>query len=477
MNKKYFLYNAIFIWAALLFNFFLKDIDAFWLFLIIPPVMGLLVYISTKQGGVVLPLFFMVCFPGIAISPAFLFLNRDQFSYSGFNAIGDFDFDIVEFLIIYAHLIFVLFLILFFSGIINRLLHIKINNSETYSAIVRDFDIIKSTDVKSLAVNLSSKKKFTHYTIAYIFSVLIPLNIWMYANGIGISAIEPPVLAYKLVGISFYFRNYISALIITYLYFRSGRGVGLVVLIFLYALFFGLMSVSKGSVVITCFPLLFFAYIDNKKVRFSLVAFGALTLYGFIAWVRQFVFLNDIGSLDMLNMVFNNVSFEMLNNIFDITAAIEAVSFRLSGANIYVLVYQYELLDNLSVIFDFYTNNWDALAETIYYGMFGLPPVSDGVVMGVGLGYLGMIFLLAGKSKILLTLLALITAFLISASDLIVKKYLNLGNNFYVAFGYGAAFIMALTLFEASMGKFYFAVAISLVGMIVLRYISKKTFN
>lgn len=477
MNRKYYLYTAIFIWATLLFNFFLKDIDAFWLFLIIPPVMGLLVYVSTKQGGVVLPLFFMVCFPGIAISPAFLFLNRDQFSYSGFNAIRDFDFDIVEFLIIYAHLIFMLVLILFFAGVINRLLHIKNKNKKVYSANIRGFEVIKSTEVKSPAVNLSGKKKFTYYTIAYIFCILIPLNVWMYANGIGMSATEPPVLAYKLVGVSFYFRNYISPLIITYLYFRSGRGLGLVMIILLYALFFGLMSISKGSVVITCFPLLFFAYIDNKKGTFSLVAICTLILYGFIAWVRQFVFLTNIGSLDMLNMAFNNVSFEMLNNIFDIMGAIEAVSFRLSGANIYVLAYQYDLPDNLSEIFNYYANNWDALADTIYYGMFGLPAVSDGVVMGVGLGYLGMIFLLAGKSISLLTILALITALLISASDLIVKKYLNSGNKFYAAFGYGASFIMALTLFGADMGKFYFTVAISLVGMIVLRYISKKTFN
>jgi hypothetical protein len=470
MKINDYLFFTILIWVALLFNFLLKDIDAFWLFLLLPPVMGLLVYIAIKQGGVVLPLFFVVSFPGIAITPAFLFLNKDNFHYSGFSAVRGFGFDIEEFLVIYAHLFFMLLLILFFTATINRLLHIKKVSTNNLTGFKRSNKHVRTTK----PINILNYKKYNFYLIGLVFFILAPLNILMYANGIGISATEPPILGYNIVGITFYFRNYISPLIIGYLYFRSTQQLSVMLAVLLYAFIFGLLSLSKGSVLITCLPVLLFAFFNRKPNTFVLVVLYSVILYGLVNWLRQFVFISKVGSFEIYNMAINNFSIEMLSEIFDIVGIIETIAFRLSGANLYVLAYQYDIGNNFSEILNFYTNSWHLLAERIYSVIFELPKASAGVTMGVSLGYLGTLFLLAGTSLGLLTMLAFITAILLSTSELIVYKYLLINNRLWSCIGYGVAFMIILLLVTPNMGKLYFVMLLSLVGLFILRVTLNK---
>ncbi|MEI8060523.1 MAG: hypothetical protein WCG67_10235, partial [Ferruginibacter sp.] len=338
----------------------------------------------------------------------------------------------------------------------------------------KSINYIDSKSIEKKVFSISSKKKYSYYIIIFVICVLAPLNIWMYTNGIGISATEPPVLRYRLVGVTHLFRSYVAPLIIGYLYYRSKRGVGVVLVLLLYALFYGLLSLSKGAVVITCLPVLFLAYLDKRIKTLFLVALYMIVLYSVIGWFRQFVFIADIGSLNMINMGINNLSFESLGEFGNLLSSIEAISFRLNGANLYVLGYQYDLPNNFVEIINFYSCSSEQLNEIIYYDIFGLPVPQDGMTMGVSLGYLGTIFLLSGKSLGLVIILSIITALLLCGSDLIVKKYLNLHNQNYALLGYGIAFLLLVTLTTPDMNKFYFILFISIACLPILKLLSKK---
>lgn len=460
---------ALVLWVSMSIYFFNMDTEAFVLFLLLPPMIGGLLYFAIRKGYFVLTLFFGLAFFATAITPAFFFMNKDDYSYSGFSAIKDFNFDIYEFLNIYGYLYLMLFLILLFTVILNKKLIKHPNKKDPQRNNPKQL----SSDI-SLGIRPAiEKRNYSIYIMLFIFGVLAPLNIFMYINGIGISTIEPEAKAFKVVGITFYFRNYIAPLIITYLYLKSNRNKGITLLILFYAAFIGVLSLSKGNVALTCLPVLLFALLDRKTARLSLSCLYFMMLYGIVAWARQFVFLADVGSFEMIRLVFNGFSIESLSESLNLISALGEFASRLYGANVIVLAHKFNLDNNLIEAINFYLCKSENLSSIIFSDVFELVE-HEGMVFGVGMGYLGTMILLANKNLLVLLILSFITALYLSVSEIIVKKYTTSANVFAPA-GYGLGFFMVFFLFDANMEKYYLILAVSIIGLFFLNY--KRNIN
>lgn len=457
-------------WVSFLIYFFTKGMEEFILALFMPLIFGGLLYFSIRKQYFILPLFFSLSFAANAVSPAFFFMDRDTYSYSGFSAVKGFNFDIYEFLIIYGNLFVLLALILlltiyFYSLLIkrnHRLRSLKINSDYAN-------DSKCSIALFEQTVGLSVNRRFYNLTIVFfVICILTPLNILMYVNGLGISTVEPEELPFKIIGILFYFRGYIAPAILGYLYFKSSRKSSITTLIILYAVLVGVLSLSKSSVILTCLPVIAFAYIDKKLVRLAITILCVMFLYSFIAWSRQFVFITEVGSIEMISFIFHNLSFDVFADSGSLISTIGQLSARLYGAQCMVLVYQHNLSDQMMEIASFFHGSSESMSDIVFYDLFGLEP-APGVVIGVGIGYLAAMLLLANKSILILSFLALITAAYLATAECIVSKYIRSENSIIRAIGYALGFFMVFYLYDTYLEKFYFLVAVSIGGLWLIK--------
>jgi hypothetical protein len=458
---------VLLLWVSMLIYFFNLDTEAFVLFLFLPPMIGVLLYFAIREGYFVLSLFFLLAFIGTAITPAYFFIHKDWYKYSGGNAIRDFNFDIYEFLYIYGYLYFMLGLILLFTTILIRIF-IKRSEKGINVFTLKKYEIgLNGTSFQSAnAISRYSSKRYSMYLVLFIIGVLIPLNLYMYINGIGISTVEPVYKEFKIVGISFYFRNYVAPIIITYLFFNTKRGLGLTAIILLYAIFIGLVSLSKGNVLLTCVPVILFALVDNKMTRFILSALFFLSLYGIIGWARQFVFLAEVGSFEMIRLIFDNIDIESLGEAVNLFELVGEFSNRLYGASVIVLAHKFSLVDNFSVATGFFMAQPHELSLIVTYDVFGMVPV-EGVSVGIGMGYLATMILLANKNLFFLGMLSLMTGVYLTIAQIIVTKYISQVNMF-ASIGYALGFFMVFFLVNADIYKFYVIVVISILGLFVV---------
>jgi hypothetical protein len=465
MKNRWINVIILLLWVSMLIYFFNMNTEAFILFLLIPPLIGILLYFAIKTKYIILTLFFGLAFLGTSITPAFFFLNKSDYSYSGFSAIKDFNFDIYEFLQIYGHLYLMLCLILFFTIILNKKLIKDINKKKSQTSNPRQI-IFANTMAKRPAIEKkinSNKRIYSIYIFLFIICIMMPLNIVMYLNGIGIATVEPVAKIFKIVGITFYFRNYIAPLIIAYLYFKSNRNNSVTFFILFYAAFIGVLSLGKGNVALTCLPVLLFALLDSKKARLVLSVLYFIILYGTVSWARQFVLLADVGSFEMIKLIFDNFLILPLSESLNIISTLGEFAGRLYGANVIVLAYRYNLENNIIEAVNFYLGKSENLSSIIFNEVFGMVG-ADGVVIGVGMGYLGTMILLANKNLLLLALLSFITAFYLSISEVIVRKY-TINTNIFASIGYGLGFFMVFFLYDGFLKFYYIILSISIFGM------------
>src|SRR4030067_1512698 len=374
-QKLSYMLPLMLMWMYLSIYFYANDADAFILFMILPPLLGIILYISIKTKYVVLTMFFSLAFVSHAINPAFFFLNRANYAYDGWGAVKDFSFDLSDFFPIYRDMYLLLIYIFIFTVLLNKLFN---NNAPSKTAVMnKSAKSVHCSDTseRQMVITKRSKSKKGIYSLLiclFIFFVVVPLNLFMYTNGIGISTIDPKRLPFKLVGITFYLRNYIVPIIITYLYYRSRRTNMLTALILLYGMLVGILSLSKGNVILTILPVVLFSLIDNKKMRLYFSLLYAIFLYSMVSWARQFVFISSVGSIEMIENVFSN----LIENDFIgwqmIVTFLNAFSERLYGAQSAVLAYQSDIDDNIAEIFNFFLARTGNLPDILLNDLFGL---------------------------------------------------------------------------------------------------------
>lgn len=457
------------IWIISLGYLVVSDLDAFILFLTLPPIFAWMLYVSIKKNYLVMAVFFSFIFVSQAINPAIFFLSRNDFIESTQWAVRDFKFDLLQFIWAYKEMYLLLIGIFIFTLILNKIFISRRSRvfTETFNHQFRHV----SAFIQNVSKNHNGDARiYTRYIYLFTTFIAIPLGIFMYINGIGISTVAPERLPFKLVGITFYFRNYGIPLVLIYLYARSSRSIMSAALILLYALFVGILSLSKGNIILAALPVILFSCLDGNKLRLVVSTLYVVVLYLLVTWARQFVFVSDVGSVEMVeNIFFHILESDFLEWNFMLTF-LAAISDRLYGAQYTILVAEYNLDNNIQEMCNYFFANSDNLSQIIYSDLFRLPTL-DGIVVGVNIGYLNVLTLLANKNILLILLLAIITAIYLTASEVVVEKYIN--RNFGLA-RYPVAFILAFFLYESTIGRFYLILLLSMLALFLVTLLQDR---
>ncbi len=131
--------------------------------------------------------------------------------------------------------------------------------------------------------------------LIFFLLLLIPINFWMFSQGIGVVGVQPSPLPFKLVGILFYFTKYIAPLLIFSLFYSSKRGLILVVFLMIYSFVLGLSSLSRFSFLIVLLPVIFVGLCERRSIL--LFVCGIIISFGFffITYTRDFVYIISDG--------------------------------------------------------------------------------------------------------------------------------------------------------------------------------------
>jgi len=191
----------------------------------------------------------------------------------------------------------------------------------------KPLDRIANINVNSSKESYTQSKKSFFYSSAILLIIIIsiPVKLWMFSEGIGITGIEPPKLPYHISGILFYLFGYVMPLAMGALYLKTNRkSLTLTSIIFIFALFVGISSLSKGVEMLIVAPVLIFMLIDKRYGSF--LFFGMLFLLSItiILLARDIVYISDGNTVFKLTDV--NV-YGVVNDIFQQGFSFDQVNF------------------------------------------------------------------------------------------------------------------------------------------------------
>lgn len=133
--------------------------------------------------------------------------------------------------------------------------------------------------------------------ILIIILMMIPLNLWMFNMGIGLTGIEPPRLPYKMSGILFYLVRWIVPGILALLYLRTKqKSVLLVLILASYGLFLGVSTSSRSAAFSLIFVPIVLAFLNRRWFLFSIAFTLGMISIGVTTASRAVVHVASIGT-------------------------------------------------------------------------------------------------------------------------------------------------------------------------------------
>ena len=172
--------------------------------------------------------------------------------------------------------------ILFFGGS-----SLKYNKAISLNNITQDRSKISSF----FEAKKNRHKLLFSLLLILLLLLLVPLCLWSYSQGIGLTGVQSASLPYRLSGIIFYLTKYITPAILVYFYSKTNRGWPLMLLILAYSLVLGLTSVSKASVLFLVLPVLILALLDKRIFMFGVAFIGMLVGISFSSLARTYVYI------------------------------------------------------------------------------------------------------------------------------------------------------------------------------------------
>jgi hypothetical protein len=139
---------------------------------------------------------------------------------------------------------------------------------------------------------------------------MVPIQIWMFQNGIGFTGITPKELPFKLNGILYFSSKLFIPILIGILYFISERAKILTLLVFAYGVFSSIFAASRGvGVMIIGLPILLAAQ-DGKKTK---ALFGLIIIaisFSFATYMRSYTqFVDELGIPNIDTSNFDLINF------------------------------------------------------------------------------------------------------------------------------------------------------------------------
>ncbi len=192
------------------------------------------------------------------------YLNPENYAYQAHRPYAFTGWDSYHVLIRLG--IFLLIILIF-----SKTIEIIINSTSARKYLsIGDRQIITNT-----YDNINNKPKITSQLasilIIVIIALMVPVNQWMFEQGIGMTGVEPPRLRYRISGIMSYFRALVVPAVLSILYLQtSRRSLPIIFCLGLYSAFAGISSVSKAVAVFPMIVPMTFAYKEKRWMQFYL---------------------------------------------------------------------------------------------------------------------------------------------------------------------------------------------------------------
>lgn len=445
-------YSLIVLLPSIVFFTYLVTVDqqAACMFLILLLVFGLLIYFSRKTNNNVLTSIVSLAAIAHVLGAPLFIVNKEDYSYSGWNAVKDFDFSNFMFLNVYAYSISSLLLVILFTGILESIVTNGIGKSLAFQS---NFEKAAYFDKEPTHRNTIS------WNIILIFLLILSLvlAIIMYINNIAVLGIESERLPFRLVGILFYLRGYGLPIILFIVYRKTSQSGFLSVLFILVALIVGALSASRGVTFMYLFPILVGILVVKISVQRIILVVGLVILgYFTTSLTRDIVYSTSNLSLwDLPSLLISSKSsFSSDDGMFlSLLSILGTMSNRLYGAQDSVLAYQHVLVDPWLSFFDFIVTGSlvSNLAEDLY-GLVFLP----GAGYGVGLGLMALLVMIGRADIFLLIFAALFFAILIVIINRLLQRlFFNKQSGKYFQLYYLILFISSFNFLQSSIPYIY----------------------
>src|SRR6266568_1465722 len=466
------------LWASFTFFYIYKGaFDSLILWLVLPLMYIPLVYLSLRSKYIILFLFVTLSTVTNAVTPAYFFLNKNEYASSGWNSVNKFEFIVGEYLYINSYLWVFLITVTILALMINKYLFItpKFQKERCNSNY-----IVKSAHESNLSDNVlsantifkkhkQSGKSLSLYGLLLLVLIIVLsfLNSWMFGRGMSITGLDAAqeLLPFKLNGILYYFTRFIVPVIIFYIYSRSSRSLILTILVVIYATFAGLSHVSRTTFILILFPSIYFTLKDQKYSLFTALGIISLFLVSIISQARNFVYLVVGG---VATKGHDGDLFSLLGNVldkfddYDLNAVLFSMLNRVGGAQDIVLGFQYDTTGmggywaNFNRVFLWCSEDTHSSAQNALYGFSPSAGFSTG-----SWGFSSLILQIAGGNLYILFVVAFWVGLWIALGDKIISEYVRIFRRLDIVSVFAFLFIF---FFFASghMSWFYSFIGISL---------------
>ena len=390
-----------------------SDLQVFLLYITVLPIHLFFLLIAIRKN--ILPLFFLsfLSFLALGVNPIFFFLEKSQYSISGWNAVGNFDFTFSKYFTYYS------FFLLFISVVF---IIVLLFNKKLFK---QPFFLY----VKGLFVQLGKNhnKNSTGYLIILCI-ISIFLTLFMFNFRIGIRGIKPYALPFHLSGILYYFRMIPLSAVMIYLYIKSNKKTISIIFVYLYLLFAGPTSASRSLIAFLLLPIAVYDYLTNRKKTFLFSCAYFAFLYIIITISRSFLYdyylasshlvtfdeLYDLSLADSLPLDFSiiyNFLSQFTGRLFGAQSLVLGGEFHNTGFN-----------DLLS--YYIFGSNIDTVVGGLASEVYGINLPED-MAFGVGLGLPGTIVLLSSNNYLYAFVQSLIISLIFIKTNNDIQRILS----------------------------------------------------
>ena len=415
-----------------------------------------LLYLAAKiQNNVLTTGILLAAIANVIGTPIFV-LNKENYTYSGWNAVKNFDFSIFSFLNIYVISFSSILLLIAFVGLIERYTKPKYKRVEVSN---------NSAPVGMLVRTKKGDKIIWSFLLFFLLLFSIVLAVFMYVNRIAVLGIEAERLPFKLVGILFYFRGYVLPILLFIVFRKSSQSFLLKVLVVVTALIVGALSASRGVTFFYLFPILTALLI--KKISFarlSLVAGLVLLGYFITSMTRNLTYeISELSVMDLpLLLLSTKSSFQSEEGIIvSLLGIIGTISNRLYGAQDLVLSYQHILINPWQSFGNFLLTA--GISKDLAWELYGLRFL-PGQGYGVGLGLVGL-FVMIGRADMLLLIVVILffSVLLVILDRRLTGLFFDRETGKFFQLYYLILFITAFNVMQSTVSYIYMIIILTLL--------------
>jgi hypothetical protein len=442
-----------------------QDLDALWLWVLLPVPFGLLLCWAWRSGYVVVTLFMALIFLSHAVLPPSFFIDRKMYGDPGFTAIGSFDFSLTAFLGMYSYVLFYVVVVASVTLLVSRLVFRR----KTLGLLPTPATGHSPQRRPSLPLGLTrgtpaSRLKATALLAACVAPAAL-LNAWMYAHNIAITGIESTALPFRLAGILYYASRFVLPVALFFIYMRTSRSWLSATILLLYAFWAGTSQLSRTTITTLALPVLAFVVIDRRWMLGAAAFLFYSTTFQWVGLARNFVYYVSGGvahgdlSLSLPALIQTTVETYGIRSAFE---GLFGLIGRIGGGQDVVLALQY----NTAAM----GGSWNAFCN-----YFLARPATDEMTTALfgttfphgfaaALGFSANMLLIAGKSWGVLFGVSVWVALLLMVGEALTRAYVKATGMLlmgYVAGGLYVIFLCAL----GTMGWFYSYVFVA-VGLL-----------